>query len=316
MTPGNDQMNTATSRIPDAESRLLLRCCAQSGPAAALAPLRDRGVDWNRFLALANRNCVTPMIGARLGAEGVVNLPAHVARALRLSYQVNALRCAHLAACAAEIVDSFAATGVPAIAIKGPALALAAYGDLAMRVYGDLDFMVRPSDLPRAAAALARVGYSSAYRADAVESGFFPDATLDFSRQDSVVDLHWRLSPSYFPFAPAGDQVWNRTADLELARQTRSRARTRPTRFCFRPATAASTAGRRLPRSATLPACLRPPRLSIGQAFSTTRGRTRSLRMLSLGADLAHSLELCEVPAELLDAARRDPHVAVAQLAG
>ncbi len=38
--------------------------------------------------------------------------------------------------------------------------------------------------------------------------------------------------------------------------------------------------------------------------------RTRSLRMLLLGAELAHSLELCEVPAELLEAGRRDSHVA------
>ena len=32
--------------------------------------LVERGVDWNRFLALANRNSVTPMVGARIGAEG------------------------------------------------------------------------------------------------------------------------------------------------------------------------------------------------------------------------------------------------------
>ena len=31
--------------------------------------------------------------------------------------------------------------------------------------------------------------------------------------------------------------------------------------------------------------------------------------MLLLGAELANSLELCEVPAELLDAGRRDSHV-------
>ena len=32
--------------------------------------------------------------------------------------------------------------------------------------------------------------------------------------------------------------------------------------------------------------------------------------MLLLGVELAHSLKLCEVPGELLDAARRDSHVA------
>ena len=208
--------------VSGAEHQLLLRCCAVTGSFAdgrpAISSLVERGVDWNRFLALANRNGVAPMVAARLGAEGAANLTPHVARALRLSYEVNALRCNHLAGCAVEIVDSFAAAGVPAIAIKGPALAIAAYGDVAMRVFGDLDFVVRLEDLPRAATALERVGYSSspAYRADAIESGFFPDVALDFMRPDSVVDLQWQLSPSYFPFAPAGDQVWNRTADIDL----------------------------------------------------------------------------------------------------
>ena len=255
------------------------------------------------------------MIGARLGAEGVVNLPAHVARALRSSYQVNALRCAHLAACAAEIVDSFAATGVPAIAIKGPALALAAYGDLAMRVYGDLDFMVRPSDLPRAAAALARVGYSSAYRADAVESGFFPDATLDFSRQDSVVDLHWRLSPSYFPFAPAGDQVWNRTADLDLLGR-RVRVLGPADSILFQACHGCKHGWRTLAQICDFARLLATATPVDWASLLDDARRTRSLRMLSLGADLAHSLELCEVPSELLDAARRDLHLAALELAG
>jgi len=51
--------------------------------------LAGRWIDWDRFLAIANRNSVTPMISARLGAECAADLPPHVARALRLSYQVK-----------------------------------------------------------------------------------------------------------------------------------------------------------------------------------------------------------------------------------
>ena len=106
------KLNSPIPWTPDAESELLLRCCAVSGPLADGPTMREltaRGVDWNRFLSLANRNSVTPMIAARLGAEGAANLPRHVARALRLSYEVNALRSNHRAGCAVEIVDSFAA---------------------------------------------------------------------------------------------------------------------------------------------------------------------------------------------------------------
>lgn len=272
--------------------------------------LVERGIDWNRFLALANRNGVAPMVTARLGAEGAANLPSHVARALRLSYEVNALRCNHLAGCAVEIVESFGAGSVPAIAIKGPALAIAAYGDLAMRVFGDLDFMVRLEDLPRAVAALERVGYSSpAYHADAIESGFFPDVALDFARPDSVVDLQWRLSPSYFPFAPAGDQVWNRTAEIEmLGRRVRVLGPADSILFqaCHGSKHGWMTLAQICDFARVLAAA---PAVDCAGLLDDAR-RAGSLRMLLLGVELAHTLKLCEVPAELLDAARRDSRVA------
>jgi len=297
----------------DAERELLLRCCAASGPladGAAMLALIERGVDWNRFLALANRNSVTPMAAARLTAEGVVNLPSHAARALRLSYQVNALRCNHLADCAAEVVDSFAVSGVPAIAIKGPALAIAAYGDLAMRVFGDLDFMVRFSDLPRAAEALERVGYSSAtYRADVVASKFFPDVTVDFSRKDSVVDLHWQLSPGHFPFAPEGEQVWNRTVEIQLLGR-RVRGLGPADTILFQACHGSKHGWMTLAQVCDFARVLATAKPVSWSSVLDDARRTRSLRMLLLGVDLAHSLSLCEVPAELLDAARCDAHVA------
>jgi hypothetical protein len=297
-----------------AEHELLLRCCAVTGSFAedsAISALVERGVDWNRFLALANRNGVAPMVAARLGAEGAANLTPHVARALRLSYEVNALRSHHLAGCAVEIVDSFASAGVPAIAIKGPALAISAYGDLAMRVFGDLDFMVRFEDLPHAAAALEQVGYASspAYRADVIESGFFPDVSLDFVRPDSVVDLQWRLSPSYFPFTPAGDSVWNRTAEIDILGR-RVRVLGPADSILFQACHGSKHGWMTLAQICDFARVLdSAPTVDCSGLLGDAR-RAGSLRMLLLGVELVHSLKLCEVTGELLDAARRDSHVA------
>lgn len=298
---------------PDAEIELLLRCCSVSGPFAdsrTMLELAARRDDWNRFLALANRNSVTPMVAARLGVEGAANLPPHLARALRLSYQVNALRNNHLARCAVEILDSFGASSVPAIAIKGPALAIAAYGDVAMRVFGDLDFMVRLEDLPRAVAALERVGYSSpSYCADAVESGFFPDVGLDFARPDCVVDLQWRLSPSYFPYAPAGEEVWKRTAEIEMLGR-RVRVLGPADSILFQACHGSKHGWMTLAQICDFARVLNTaPTLNWTSLLDDAR-RAGSPRMLLLGVELAHSLNLCEVSGDLLDAAHRDSHVA------
>ena len=295
----------------DLESELLIRCCAASATgSAAIGELAARPVDWDRFLALANRNSVTPLVAARLRTETAANLPPRLARALELSYQINALRSNHLAGCAAEIAGSFAASGVPAIAIKGPTLAIAAYGDVALRVFGDLDFMVRLADLPRAAEALARIGYSSAtYLAEAVESGFFADVSLDFSREDSVIDLHWQLSPSYFPFAPESERVWSRTFELDLLGR-RVRVLGPADSILFQACHGSKHGWRTLAQICDFARLLATARPVDWMSLLDDARRTRSLRMLLLGADLAHSLELCEVPAELLDAGRRDSHVA------
>ena len=297
--------------FPDLESELLIRCCAASAPgSAAIGELAARPVDWDRFLALANRNSVTPLVAARLRTETAANLPPRVARAIELSYQINALRSNHLAGCAAEIAGSFAASGVPAIAIKGPTLAVAAYGDVALRVFGDLDFMVRLADLPRATEVLARIGYSSAtYLAEAVESGFFADVSLDFSREDSVVDLHWQLSPSYFPFAPEGEQVWDRTSEVDLLGR-RVRVLGPPDSILFQACHGSKHGWRTLAQICDFARLLATARPVDWMSLLDDARRMRSPRMLLLGADLAHSLELCEVPAELLDAIRRDSHIA------
>ena len=56
----------------DTESQLLLRCCAVCSPFAddrATWEFSARGIDWNRFLALANRNGVKRILDFRSSVE-------------------------------------------------------------------------------------------------------------------------------------------------------------------------------------------------------------------------------------------------------
>ena len=143
----------------------------------------------------------------------------------------------------AEIADCFASAGVPAMALKGPALAISAYGDLAMRVFADLDFMVRVEDLPRAAAALGRAGYSSpSYRADIVESDSFPTyRSISRARTASSISIG-----ACRPFTSHSAPRVSRSG-IELPKPNCSAAASvssaPPTRSCFRPAMVPSMAG-------------------------------------------------------------------------
>jgi Uncharacterised nucleotidyltransferase len=302
-------MNPPTFQPPDAESELLLRFCAAPAVSGDRGAIRLDAVDWDRFLALANRNSVTPMIGARLAAHDFDGLPSRVARALQLSYEANAMRCRYRAECATEIAASFDAAGVPAIALKGPALAIAAYGDVATRVFGDLDFIVRLRDLDRAAAELLRLGYSStSYRPDVIASGFFPDVTLNFTRDGSIVDLHWRLSPTYFPFAPDGERVWTRTATIDIL-GTPVRTLGPADAILFQACHGSKHGWTTLAQISDFARMLDLATPDICDTLIDEARRTRSLRMLLLGVELADSLTLCNAHANLVEAARRDSSV-------
>jgi hypothetical protein len=69
-------------------------------------------------------------------------------------------RAFHLARQLRVVVDALNASDIDVLPIKGPILAVTAYGDPARRgVSGDLDLVVRPRDFERAVACLLALGY-------------------------------------------------------------------------------------------------------------------------------------------------------------
>ncbi|MER3458636.1 MAG: hypothetical protein C4309_08450, partial [Chloroflexota bacterium] len=57
------------------------------------------------------------------------------------------------------MIGALEAASIPAIVLKGPALALTIYPDPALRVIGDLDLLVRREQVEQAMAALHSLGY-------------------------------------------------------------------------------------------------------------------------------------------------------------
>jgi enoyl-CoA hydratase/carnithine racemase len=98
------------------------------------------------------------------------------------------------------ILDRFKLEGIGALVVKGPVLAVQAYGDPAMRSYGDLDLLVRQRDIHRATELMVAAGYASAIPLSAIDAGKIPGQYL-FSKPDSklLVELHNDRTLRYFP---------------------------------------------------------------------------------------------------------------------
>jgi hypothetical protein len=122
---------------------------------------RDSPTDWEWLLAAAERHAVSPLL-TRYLADSPEGVPAPVLARLRARFDANALRNVTLAHDLAALLERLAAAGVDAMPIKGPVLAISAYGDLALREFGDLDIVVRAADLARARELFAAWGFEPA----------------------------------------------------------------------------------------------------------------------------------------------------------
>jgi hypothetical protein len=85
-----------------------------------------------------------------------VSLPANLEGDLERRFATNAQRSLRLTRELARIMACLENHSVDAIPYKGPALAQAIYGDVAMRQFSDLDILIRVSDYDRADRSLCK----------------------------------------------------------------------------------------------------------------------------------------------------------------
>jgi len=99
-----------------------------------------------------------------------------------------------------RLLQRFSSEEIAALVVKGPVLAVRAYGDPARRGYGDLDLLVRQRDIRRATELMMAAGYQAAVPLSAIDAGKIPGQYL-FSKPDSklLVELHNDLTLRYFP---------------------------------------------------------------------------------------------------------------------
>jgi hypothetical protein len=100
------------------------------------------------------------------------------------------------------IIEDLEATGIAALAVKGPVAGLDLYGDVALRPFVDLDVLIAPKDRNRAIERLAAQGYRPASNLDAVGWRRFFHRFIEMCwihpETAVVVDLHWALvDPRY-----------------------------------------------------------------------------------------------------------------------
>ena len=162
-------------------------------------------LDWENFLGLAEQHGVLALAARNLieiNRSQTTALPSEIDQSLGLAYEASLRRGLWFASELTRIVAHFERNGVRAIPYKGPLLAQSLYGDLALRSFSDLDFLISPTDFERAKQALAEIGYQpTAELALAVERFWLRrgyERSFDGAAGKNLVELQWALLPYFY----------------------------------------------------------------------------------------------------------------------
>ncbi len=177
----------------------LLECASPTHDRQRLVSLL-RSAEWARLLVLAEEHGVAGHLGASLSEFAEDLVPPEIRQALADHQRAQIFSTLRLTAELFRILDHFTSHGIGALVVKGPVLAVQAYGDPAMRSYGDLDLLVRQRDIRRATELMSAAGYSAAVSLRAIDAGKIPGQYL-FSNPHAklIVELHNDGTLRYFP---------------------------------------------------------------------------------------------------------------------
>jgi hypothetical protein len=177
--------------------------------------------DWDAVVRQADFHEVGPLLFGLFSQPGVVQPPAVVmgrlASRFRRAEQETGLRFAQLA----DVLSAFRAEGIPAIVLKGAALAELLYEQRAFRPMADLDLMVRREHLHAAEAALVRLQFKPRREFFSDPEGFeehsYQQVPFEHRESQVTVELHWNLAAPADGVSLDPGEFWQRARPACLA---------------------------------------------------------------------------------------------------
>ncbi len=207
---------TATGFEP--EFQLLLACCRIDVDESEATALFAAPLNWERILKLAERHRLLAPLYAFLRERD--DVPGSIRSAIRARFESNALRGLRFSAELARIVGHFTEHEIHVLAHKGPAMAQFLYGDPAMRQFGDLDFLVRVQDVPRAKALLRELGFEPRIQLSPRQERAYLRSGYEYvfgtKAEPNLVELQWQILPRFYSIGFEMESLFERSIETEV----------------------------------------------------------------------------------------------------
>lgn len=198
------------------EWKVLLAACAgaENDLRGLLGVHPDADFDWGRALQLAEDHGISLLLYRNL--KGMKDaIPSSVLETLRERYETNVHRALLLTRQLIRVLDLLDGLGIDAISYKGVVLSESHYGDIAMRVAGDIDLFVRKNDVDRIKNAVRELGYTPRVEIpkdaekDHKASGY--ECSFDSPAGRNLLEIQWALQPRFYAVDYDMDELFERT---------------------------------------------------------------------------------------------------------
>ncbi|HYP00718.1 MAG TPA: nucleotidyltransferase family protein [Pyrinomonadaceae bacterium] len=295
----------------------LFLCCAHvrvdEAIVARIRQLLDGSLDWEYIARSAESHGLIPLLYYQLQAHASEKVPPVAYEALRDQFRRISALNVYLGGELRRLLKLFSSHGIDAIPYKGPALAAHAYGNIALRHFGDLDIIVRQRDVPRVMELLLAEGYAMHPPLNEVQQSLMlrTQCNLPFTRDAHrlIVEIHWRVSARLFS-APLDEETLWRSARTDTFAGTQIKTLAPEDLLLSLCVHGAKHLWERLSWIADIARLLEVDReLNWTQLLEHAR-RTGTERMLLLGLFDAHDLLGANLPAHVEEKFASDAEIA------
>jgi hypothetical protein len=210
------------------EARLLVWCArtqVDAKTAASIRALVREDLDWHWLLRMAWQHGTIPLLYGTLQSLCADAVPKAILDELKDYFHANVGRSMVLTQELLQLLKLFEAQGIHAIPLKGPVLAAVAYGNRALRMFNDLDFLVPKEHVQRVYELLVAQGYQC--REDPLTPSqmeayryFYQEHHFMRRIGSVIVEPHWDLTQRAFAFPFTMSEFWERARPISFGGTT------------------------------------------------------------------------------------------------
>lgn len=204
-----------------AKFEFLLRCCRNllEKDQGSIPVFGISETEWDGIIALAEVHGVLPLLCKSL-AQISQSIPTYALKKIRHREHVNARRALLLTEELLRVVGHFQQQKIPVLPYKGPALAQLLYADVTRRQAGDIDLLVRPSDVSRASEALRALGFQPHLNLSQTQQSWYLQSGYEYTfagpAGKNMLELKWRILPRFYAIDFDLEGMFRRSQSLSI----------------------------------------------------------------------------------------------------